>query len=177
MATKSVRFPVSSLRPPPPNINPSILSPSSVQLNTKIGPYFRIGYQFSWPALGSNASTLYIKYRIVESQGPGVSMWSVPIAYRQPFFDVYQRQVASVYDPGAAPRSWQKIVTVVDNVTPVLAAVWSGSVQYCIALSHPENTPAPEEGLSLSNTTIADVSTINNKYVCYISNPLPTVAV
>ncbi len=74
MDTKSVRFSVSSLRPPKPETNPSILTPASSVLEEKVGAYNKIGYKFSWVPLGGAASSLYVKYRIVEDKGAGVSM-------------------------------------------------------------------------------------------------------
>lgn len=177
MGTKSVRFSVSSLRPPKPETNPTILTPTSTVLEEMVGIYHKIGYQFKWAAIGDAAASLYVKYRIVESQGLGSSMWSVPVAFNQPFFDIYHRQTSSVLSLETAPRSWQKVATVADNVTPRLSAPWNGSVQYCIALTHPDNRPAPEEGLSATNLTLADLTTIKNDYVLFLSNPLATVSV
>lgn len=177
MATKSVRFSVSELRPPAPGITPSIINPSSANtIAEKVGTYWKVAYQFKWPALGANASTLYVKYRIVEAQGSGVSMWSVPVAFNQPFFDIYHRQTSSILSHESSPRGWQKVATVADNVSPILTVPWQGRVQFCVALTHPDNRPAAVEGLSATNTTVADVSTIKNKFVLYISNPLDTVS-
>jgi len=177
MATKSVRLPVSELRPPAPSVPPDIIVPSSTTVTAeKVGNYWKKAYQFKWEPLGTAASTLYVKYRIVENQGSGVSMWSVPTSFNQPFFDIYHRQTATVIDQASSPRSWEKILTVADNVTPLLAAPWQGAVQYCIALAHPENRPAADEGFSVSDAIYADLSTIRNKFVLYISHPLDTVS-
>lgn len=181
--TGTVRFSVSSLRPPAPGLSASLIQVSDTEKYTQIetskllGSYPLYAYQFRWPALEDAAASLYVKYRIVDSQGPGVSMWSVPLAFNQPFFDVYRRQISTVLDLTESPKGWEKVTTIADNVTPTLTAGWQGSVQYCIALTHPENKPTPSEGLAEGDPTTATSDTVKNQYVVYVSDILPTVVV
>jgi hypothetical protein len=144
--------------------------------NVFIGAYRARSYKFFWPDLQSLLPTMYVKYRVTDSDGPATSPWSAPTTFRYSFFDIYRREVVLPASPGQSANPWVKISTVYGYNTPSLIADWAGSVQYCICSTHPDNAPAPSEGLDQTNT-FALASTISNPYVLYASDVLPTVVV
>lgn len=175
-----VSVPVSTLRPPAPRMEAKILVPSEVPTSVSISGIPTKGYVLRWPDVGKLLPSLLVRYRLTDGNGPGRSVWSPPTEFEYSFFDIYRRKVSSPYNPGDAFTPWEKVETSYDYESSVLIADWTGSVQYAVALSHPDNAPSPAEGVTVgtvANVLVADLSTIRNSYVLYITNVLPTVVV
>jgi hypothetical protein len=175
-----VSLPIAGLRPPPPRLVPKIITPTEFVSSSNVGGFFAKGYVLFWPDLGKLIPSLLVKYRLVDGNGPGRSVWSPPTEFPYTFFDIYRRKVSSPYNPGEAFSPWEKMETVSDYRSSELVADWTGKVQYAVCLSHPESKPAPSEGMaavSATNQLVADLTTIYNPYLLFITNTLATVVV